>query len=160
MASQREANVAEVEAPAPELVPRRPFSDEALLLTDAPVPRRIAPPAGAELETEVVTDWSRLEALEQEWQDLATAATDTNPFYEPWMLLPALRAYSAGARVEMLVASAKGDRGRRVLCGLFPISWRRGRCAASSITSSGAPAWPGWTTCRARERSTCTWSTS
>jgi CelD/BcsL family acetyltransferase involved in cellulose biosynthesis len=127
MASQREANVAELEAPAPELVPRRPFSDEALLLTDAPVPRRIAPPAGAELETEVISDWSRLEALEQEWQDLAAAAIDTNPFYEPWMLLPALRAYSAGARVEVLVASAKGDRGRRVLCGLFPISWRRGR---------------------------------
>ena len=126
MASQGEANVATVEAPAPELSPQRPFSDEALLLTDAPVPGRPAPPAAADLQTELVTDWSRLEALEQEWQDLAAGAVEPNPFYEPWMLLPALRAYAPGARVEVLVASAT-HRGRRLLCGLFPIAWRRGR---------------------------------
>jgi hypothetical protein len=42
------------------------------------------------------------------------------------MLLPALRAYAPGGRVEVLVTSAT-HRGRRLLCGLFPIAWRRGR---------------------------------
>ncbi|MFL5308812.1 MAG: GNAT family N-acetyltransferase [Myxococcales bacterium] len=108
------------------MVPAPAFSDEALLLTDAPVPGRNAPAATTDLDTEVIADWSRLEALEAEWQDLAAAAAEPNPFYEPWMLLPALRAYGPGARVEVLVASAT-LRGRRLLCGLFPIAYRRGR---------------------------------
>jgi CelD/BcsL family acetyltransferase involved in cellulose biosynthesis len=126
MASQSAAKVAALEAPALEPAPHRPFSDEALLLTDAPVPGRSAPATIADLQTEVITDWSRLEALEAEWQDLASAAAEPNPFYEPWMLLPALRAYAPGARLEVLVASTT-HRGRRLLCGLFPIAYRRRR---------------------------------
>jgi CelD/BcsL family acetyltransferase involved in cellulose biosynthesis len=126
MASQSQANVAPIPAPALEPAPRRPFSDEALLLTDAPVPGRIAPPAIGDLQAEAITDWSQLEALEEEWQDLASAAAEPNAFYEPWMLLPALRAYGSTGRVEVLVASTT-HLGRRVLCGLFPIAYRRGR---------------------------------
>ena len=125
MGSQRQSNVAPLEAPALAPAPG-PFSDEALLLTDAPVPGRTAPAEAGDLQAEVITDWSRLEALSQEWQDLASQAAEPNPFYEPWMLLPALRAYGPGARLEVLVVSTT-YRGRRLLCGLFPIAYRRGR---------------------------------
>jgi CelD/BcsL family acetyltransferase involved in cellulose biosynthesis len=107
--------------------PARGFSDEALLLTDAPVP---GPPLAAlqeeELQAEVFTDWSRLSTLEEEWQELASSAAEPNPFYEPWMLLPALRAYGAGRKLEVLTA-ASVHQGRRLLCGVFPIEYRRGR---------------------------------
>src|SRR5260221_9111805 len=121
MASKSQANVAPIPAPALEPAPRRPFSDEALLLTDAPVPGRIAPPAIGDLQAEVITDWSQLEALEQEWQELASAAAEPNAFYEPWMVLPALRAYRSPARVEGLVRpyTPPGPQG---LCGVFPLS--------------------------------------
>jgi len=126
MSSDRTTNVARAKGSLPGMLPAPAFSDEALLLTDAPVPGRNAPAATADLQAEVITDWSRLEALEQDWQDLASDAAEANPFYEPWMLLPALRAYGPGARLEVLVASTT-HRGRRLLCGLFPISYRRGR---------------------------------
>jgi CelD/BcsL family acetyltransferase involved in cellulose biosynthesis len=126
MRSQRKADLPQLPSPLPEQVPAPSFSDEALLLIDAQVPACVPSAAPAELDTEVVTDWSRLAALEQEWLDLAGAACEPNPFYEPWMLLPALRAYESGARLEVLVVSAL-RRGRRELCGLFPLVFRRGR---------------------------------
>jgi CelD/BcsL family acetyltransferase involved in cellulose biosynthesis len=104
----------------------RPFSDEALLLTDAPVPGARPAPADAQLDVEVMTDPSRLAALEPAWQDLADAAAEPNAFYEPWALLPAIDAYRAGANLEVLVASTV-QHGQRSLCGLFPIAYRRGR---------------------------------
>ncbi|HZX96630.1 MAG TPA: GNAT family N-acetyltransferase [Myxococcales bacterium] len=99
------------------------FSDEVLFLTDAPVPGRPAPRPSDEIWTETVTGWSRLEALQGAWQDLAASAAEPNPFYEPWMLLPALRSFAAGARVEVLLVF----RGPSQLCGLFPVLHRRGR---------------------------------
>lgn len=126
MRSQSKTDVARSARALPGIIPAPSFSDEALLLTDAPIPGRPSPADGADLETEVVTDWARLVALEQEWQDLAAAASEPNPFYEPWMLLPALRAYGSETRLEVHVTWAV-RRGRRLLCGLFPIAWRRRR---------------------------------
>jgi CelD/BcsL family acetyltransferase involved in cellulose biosynthesis len=119
------------EAPAP-----RPFSDEALLLTDAPVPGLPAGaatrprPHGDELWTETVTDWTRLAALQSEWQELSESAAEPNPFYEPWMLLPALRSFAGRGEVEVvLVVGAHPSRakGRTRLVGLFPLLRKRGR---------------------------------
>src|SRR2546429_7401956 len=101
----RPTNVARARNPLPGTLPAPAFSDEALLLTDAPVPGRTAPPATADLQSEVITDWSRLEALGEEWQDLASAAAEPHPVYQPWMLLPALRAYRPPGPPEGLVAS-------------------------------------------------------
>ena len=126
MRSEHKTDLAPLPEALPERLPETPFSDEALLLTDAPTPGRLPQAPSDDFETEVVTDWSRLAALEQEWQDLAAAASEPNPFYEPWMLLPALHAYGSGARLEVLLVSAT-HRGRRLLYGLFPIAWRRGR---------------------------------
>jgi len=99
------------------------FSDEALLLTDAPVPGR-APDRGGVAGTfasRTISDWAELEALQDAWEELAAASVEPNPFYESWMLLPALRSF-ARERVEVVLVF-RGD----LLCGLFPIAHRRGR---------------------------------
>ena len=106
------------DAPRPEAE----FSDEALLLTDAPVPgrpqQRVTGPT--EITVEIVTDPAQLAALEQPWQDLAENAAEPNPFYEPWALIPALRNFGKG--VQVLIA-----RDRQTVIGLFPMRRRRGR---------------------------------
>src|SRR6266478_5680049 len=68
------------------------FSDEALLLTDS----------------------AELEALQDAWEELAAASVEPNPFYEPWMLLPALRSFARRERVEVVLVF-RGD----LLCGLL-----------------------------------------
>jgi CelD/BcsL family acetyltransferase involved in cellulose biosynthesis len=98
------------------------FSDEALFLTDAPVPGRAPARAAGEVWTRAVSDWEALEALQPAWRDLAEAAAEPNPFYEPWMLLPALRSFAAATRVEVVLVF-RGD----ALIGLFPMELRRGR---------------------------------
>src|SRR5258705_3196240 len=112
--------------PAPEksLEPQSGFSDEALFFTDAPVPGppRDAGRAGPTFTVRLVSDWTELEGLQESWQELASDAAEPNPFYEPWMLLPALRSFARSERVQVVLVS-RGDR----LCGLFPIAWRRGR---------------------------------
>lgn len=115
--------------------PSRPerFSDEALLLVDAPVPVRAPPkprdPGDVRIET--VTDWDQLAAMEPEWQRLADQAVEPNAFYEPGSLLPALRHFARPGKVEVVLA--RDDHG---LCGLFPVArvnrrielWRHGYC--------------------------------
>jgi len=106
-------------------LPRQPgFSDEALFLTDAPIPSpaKEAQRAPAGYAARTLTDWTALEALQESWQDLASDCAELNPFYEPWMLLPALRSFARTQRVEVVVVS-RGER----LCGLFPMGFRRGR---------------------------------
>src|SRR6266446_425938 len=79
------------------------FSDEALFLTDASA------------ATRAIADWSLLEPLHEAWQELARVAAEPNPFYEPWMLLPALRAFAPAGQIEV-IAVFRGE----LLCGLFP----------------------------------------
>lgn len=50
------------------------------------------------------------------WEALARAAIEPNPFYEPWMLLPALRAFGGGQDLR-IVQVWVGDE----LAGLFPL---------------------------------------
>jgi CelD/BcsL family acetyltransferase involved in cellulose biosynthesis len=100
------------------------FSDEALFLTDAPVPgpaRDLRRASGA-LTARTISDWTELEGLQEAWQELAATSAEPNPFYEPWMLLPALRAFARSERVEVVLVF-RGD----LLCGLFPVAHRRGR---------------------------------
>src|SRR5690349_21650750 len=110
----------------PESVRKRngSFSDEALFLTDAPVPGLLKPPKTAPNEywSHSVTNWNTLDALRTAWTDLAASAAEPNAFYEPWMLLPALRSFARRGRVEVVVVF-QGD----VLCGLFPMEYRFGR---------------------------------
>ena len=41
----------------------------------------------------IVDDLTALEKHIAAWEELAAAAIEPNVFYEPWMLMPALRAY-------------------------------------------------------------------
>ena len=112
------------------------FSDEALLLTDAPVPGRAPDELARRQEDahvwiESISGRRELEALAAEWQALADDAAEPNPFYEPWMLLPALEHF--GKDVEVLAAFGphpSNAKEKRLLCGVFPIVQRRGRVEA------------------------------
>jgi len=111
--------------PAAEAAPEQPaFSDEALLLTDAPVPGGARDPGrvAGTFASRIVSDWAELEALQEAWEELASTSAEPNPFYEAWMLLPALRSFARRERVEVVLVF-RGD----LLCGLFPMVHRRGR---------------------------------
>ncbi len=58
---------------------------------------------------------AELERIVPAWEALARAALAPNPFYEPWMLLPALRAFGEGQDLR-LVQVWIGEQ----LAGLFP----------------------------------------
>jgi len=99
------------------------FSDEALFLTDASAPGQVrAARAAGAFSARAIADWSLLEQLHVAWQELARVAAEPNPFYEPWMLLPALRSFAPASRIEV-IAVYRGE----LLCGLFPTEYRRGR---------------------------------
>ena len=56
-----------------------------------------------------------LECFVPAWEQLASEALEPNPFYEPWMLLPALEALSTGQELRVALVW-RGER----LVGLFP----------------------------------------
>ena len=76
------------------------------------------------MEVKVIASLEELETYVPAWDDLAAAALEPNPFYESWMLLPALRNFSAGKNVR--VALVLDNSGRSpVVCGLFPLQSNR-----------------------------------
>ena len=58
-----------------------------------------------------------------EWEELARRSVEPNPFYEPWMLLPAVEAFGSGHDFQFLLifGSAGHNSGEKVLCGFFPM---------------------------------------
>src|SRR5436190_17418264 len=67
---------------------------------------------------QVLRDRESLAAIVSPWEELAAHAIEPNPFYEPWILLPALRAQGEGGEFVSI-----WDQGR--LIGLFPFERRR-----------------------------------
>src|SRR5689334_17464860 len=57
------------------------------------------------------------------WEDLAAHALEPNPFYEPWMLRPALECLGGGRDLQVVLVLAVNE-GEPVLCGVFPIEKR------------------------------------
>jgi CelD/BcsL family acetyltransferase involved in cellulose biosynthesis len=76
----------------------------------------------------VVSRVEDLEAHAAAWEELSEAALEPNVFYEPWMLLPAIRNLT-GARdlhfVLIFLKEVDDPEGRQVLCGLFPLERTR-----------------------------------
>lgn len=80
----------------------------------------------------VARSLAELGSIVPAWEKLARAALEPNPFYESWMLLPALREFSAGQDVRVALVW-QGDE----LSGLFPFqrSARYKGLPASALTS-------------------------
>jgi CelD/BcsL family acetyltransferase involved in cellulose biosynthesis len=76
-------------------------------------------PAGTGTIVEVLKDAAALRALIPDWEALAAEAAEPNPFYEHWMLLPALEAYEKEAANGDFRCVAVWDNGR--LGALFPL---------------------------------------
>ena len=72
----------------------------------------------------VINDLTALEKYVPAWADLAAAAIEPNAFYEPWMLMPAIRAFGSGRRLQFALILAD-DLARPLdpplLCGFFPL---------------------------------------
>jgi CelD/BcsL family acetyltransferase involved in cellulose biosynthesis len=68
---------------------------------------------------QVVRDREALEAIVPAWEDLAAHACEANPFYEHWILLPALRAQGEGSAFRCVLVWEEER-----LLGLFPFERR------------------------------------
>jgi len=62
------------------------------------------------------------------WEDLAASALDPNVFYEPWMMMPALRNFGAAKQllIALIFTADPARPGTPLLCGLFPLECGRG----------------------------------
>jgi CelD/BcsL family acetyltransferase involved in cellulose biosynthesis len=69
---------------------------------------------------ELLQDAAALRRLVPQWEALAGEAAEPNPFYEHWMLLPALEAYGAGEEFRCAAVWLDG-----ALAGLFPLRLER-----------------------------------
>jgi hypothetical protein len=72
----------------------------------------------------IVDDLTALEKSVAAWEELAANAVEPNVFYEPWMLMPALRAYGGASRfLFALIQTPDPARplGPPLLCGFFPL---------------------------------------
>ncbi len=75
----------------------------------------------------VIEDPTELAQYRAAWQALADEALEPNPFYEYWMLEPALRLFG-GKDIKLVLVLAQNDAkpgGPKVLCGLFPFERKR-----------------------------------
>src|SRR5215475_8547080 len=116
---------------AKETVTRRSVigapASQARLMSSEPRPSGDATAAGAKMSVVIVNDLAELERHLAAWEDLAGAAIEPNVFYEPWMLMPAVRAYGVDRRslfVLVLAPDPARPLGPPLLCGLFPLELR------------------------------------
>lgn len=55
------------------------------------------------------------------WDELSACAIEPNPFYEPWLLLPAVEAFGRGLPLSVVLVYAASAGREPLLCGLFPL---------------------------------------
>jgi CelD/BcsL family acetyltransferase involved in cellulose biosynthesis len=83
------------------------------------VMQKLSRPSGTGTIVQLVADPEALRALVPEWEELAAEAGEPNPFYEHWMLLPALAAFpDADFRCVVIWDNGK-------LAALIPMRWER-----------------------------------
>lgn len=90
-----------------------------MFISTEPAAVRRRPP-GTGTIVEVRSDAAELRVLVPEWEALAADAAEPNPFYEHWMLLPALEAYGAGEDFRCIAVWQDGK-----LAALFPMRLER-----------------------------------
>lgn len=102
-----------------------------LIETARAKPKAAAPTAPtaptAPVMTARVVDVAALTEHVAAWEDLAAAAIEPNVFYEPWMLLPALRAFAACQPLQFVLIERRrpGRPEPAQVCGLFPLERRK-----------------------------------
>jgi hypothetical protein len=87
-------------------------------------PSRPLEPQRASFDTIVIRDESQLAPWADAWQDLADSAIEQNVFYEPWMLLPALKHLDPEHSVRVALVFGRDPQDAAappLLCGLFPL---------------------------------------
>jgi len=103
-----------------------------------------------DIAVEVVRDRASLARIAVQWEDLAGHALESNPLYEPWMMLPALDAPDGGELHCCLLWARDPERSDlpATLCGLFPFRRERGYRGfpASALRSWSHPSW-AWELC-------------
>src|SRR5258706_16303765 len=80
-------------------------------------------PASRTMTVVFIKNFEMLEDYIQAWEDLAADALEPNPFYEPWMLMPALAGLAKGSDVGVALVLTV-EQGEPVLCGVFPLERR------------------------------------
>jgi hypothetical protein len=78
----------------------------------------------ARMHVVVIDDLAELAAYLPAWEDLTRKSIEPNTFYEPWMLIPALKHYGEGKTMKLVLIFAHEPgrkNGRGALCGLFPL---------------------------------------
>ncbi len=76
------------------------------------------------IHVEALNEVSALTSFVEEWKDLATNASEPNPFYEHWMLIPAL-AHLGDGDVSVVLIWNTSESGARILNGLIPVKRER-----------------------------------
>lgn len=72
----------------------------------------------------VAKDPKELQNRWVEWEDLSRSALDPNVFYEPWIFLPAVKAFGSQADLTfILIYASEGEDASpaQQLCGFFPL---------------------------------------
>jgi CelD/BcsL family acetyltransferase involved in cellulose biosynthesis len=74
------------------------------------------------MEVRIISDSEGLAEHVAAWEMLAADALEPNPFYEHWMLLPAIRHFGGGKDLKFLLVFQNGTgQSPSVLCGMFPL---------------------------------------
>jgi hypothetical protein len=81
-----------------------------------------------EMSVLVIRQFADLEQYLKDWTNLAENTLESNIFYEPWFMLPALKSFSGGHRVEFVLIFANDSSldSDATLCGLFPLERKDG----------------------------------
>jgi hypothetical protein len=94
-------------------------------------PSTPAPKAGGEQDSMQVVVATSLEALEDHvpaWDQLASRALEPNAFYNPWIVLPAVRTFGVGKDLLFVFVYRTKPTQRKEapeLCGFFPLERKR-----------------------------------
>jgi len=112
-------------------------SDATLAKPPAVAPSKpAAAKPGREMIVVTTRDFAALDQYIPAWEDLAAAAIEPNPFYEWWMLIPALRTLGADKNLQLVLVFAP-NRARPsappILCGVFPLE-RKPRCKGLPVS--------------------------
>ncbi len=111
---------------------RAPRHQRSIQPANEPRPAIDAAENRSELSVIAVEDSTDLESYVSAWESLAAEAIEPNAFYEPWMLMPAIRAYGVGQRLLFALVLAPDPArptGAPLLAGVFPLerqSWYQG----------------------------------